>query len=86
MYTFLLRPQVRRSRNIVGGGAATSAATEQQHRWRPQVWRSSNINCCHLVMIFVRIRKTPSRSPSPMDAAAAQLVAEPVKPDGELVS
>ncbi|MFS7935510.1 hypothetical protein Hanom_Chr05g00404341 [Helianthus anomalus] len=32
-------------------------------------------------MMFVRIHKTPSRSPSPVVAAAAQSVAEPVKPD-----
>ncbi|KAM0020935.1 hypothetical protein Hdeb2414_s0024g00644901 [Helianthus debilis subsp. tardiflorus] len=30
-------------------------------------------------MVFVRIHKTPSRSPSPVVAAAAQSVAEPVK-------
>ncbi|KAJ0893126.1 hypothetical protein HanPSC8_Chr09g0374061 [Helianthus annuus] len=32
-------------------------------------------------MMFVRIHKTPSWSPSPVDAAAAQSVAKPVKPD-----
>ncbi|MFS7998834.1 hypothetical protein Hanom_Chr12g01158671 [Helianthus anomalus] len=35
-------------------------------------------------MMFVWIHKTPSRSSSPVVAAAAQSMAEPVKPDPDL--
>ncbi|KAJ0615257.1 hypothetical protein HanIR_Chr02g0072051 [Helianthus annuus] len=43
------------------GEAGTSvAAVEQQHRRRLQVRRSSNIDCWHFVMMFVRIHKTLS--------------------------